>query len=1065
MGPSHRPNIKKFSTPSRTPVAGTAPHHNSKAPTPLVYLAGNRTLTQARVPPLFGQAGIRGDRLPDTEDDPFLAPPAPPPDIDPADYDFGLHELDAGMPPQVDSRYAQKRQTQTNRWLHTVLPRLVPIFMDLLATTGDLRNLDGVMVEEPRCGCSYDELLGRGKTKPLEEIVIRICPCSPAASQLVKRGFFPCSPLEPSVAIGLHILEFARKLFLNLPPNNTAISTTLEEVLDDMGYKLSNRNALRRRFGNALEWYSAMRDLTAAKIDAAISTARESLAAEAPETPRAADTPLPASSPAPSAPSSPTKRRRPDTPPPDSSPPSSPPASPSKRRRQRAPSPSPSTSSSSPPPAQADYPFSLPEERTRPSEYLRWLCPACFGGKWENPSMKIAGIVAGDACFTQRRNIGNGCMDPAHQHPSSVFVSTEVTDAMDAYVESIRPSTTRGGSDEDGEPEDDHFEDPRLPVPKSVLDECESSFVAADERRIKSSTRFFDDTGLMALTCRHDHPLFVVNMKSAGEKQSNMLALLQMLFSHLPRNFVVGFLYDIVCQLERSLRKWNFFPPEYMERMEFAVSVLHAFGHNWVCQLQYHPRRRTLFGLSDGEGCERFWHSISKLIAYLRVCGYHRRLYTLDTQIRHLRNASIGRLGAWLGRRWAHMIDKRREATELFDECGHSRELLEEEHRKQVAAQTKPLPKRSRTAGKLAVEAIIRRRQAVGVLNKRITRLEETVMDLDADAEDVRRAQEDLKTAREKLKKDTATLKRKEKALGVEDRANLAHLTKSKFIAKRMNARAIKHRLREKLRARKFELDRVERTYRRKKKTEHKLKTHIEDAVARRDPSIQTLVRQYNTLCKEMKKLVKERKAPKNSIPPAPIDPKVIWGLDVDDEIWQDVGLDEEDDDTEPPLWLKDDTVRSGIRAMLELDRCEEEEVRIFHECRALRYWLAEEWEVVASAMAEADDNDDFGLRHQLQLRRTELCKLCASWITAIRGIPFKLEGLPPWGPSDDELRAVRLDDKNAKTVARDVDDDDEEEVEADGEEEELPIEDIEAFQRAEVYAQNTVDSYLDLGF
>ncbi|KAK7008483.1 hypothetical protein R3P38DRAFT_3324595 [Favolaschia claudopus] len=1026
MGHSHRPNIKKFSTPSRTPVAGTAPHHNSKKRvTPLVYLGGGRTLTQARVPPLFGQAGIRGDRLEDSDPnaDPFLQPPAAAPASDHSgtDYEFTVEELDGGTTTQLGgapSRYAQKRQTQTNHWLHTVLPRLVPIFMDLMATTRDLRNVDRVVVEEPSCACSHDELLGRGKTKhiavtlvrwtSLEDITIRICPCSPAASQLVQRGFFPCSPLEPSVAIGLHVLEFARKLFLNLPPNNTAISTTLEEVLDDMGYKLSNRNALRRRFGNALEWYSAMRDLTTAKIDAAISSARDSLAPEAPETPRAVNTPLPHSSPAPTPLSSPTKRRRADTPPPDSSPPSSPPASPSKRRLNI-------------------YGPSVPPASEGNGRMRRW-----YSRRWH--------------------------------HPSTIFVSTDVTDTMDAYVESIRPSR-HAAADDEGEPEDDHFEDPRLPVPKSVLDECESSFVAADERRIKSSTKFFDDTGLMALTCRHDHPLFVVNMKSAGEKQANMLALLQMLFSHLPRDFVVGFLYDIVCQLERSLRKWNFFPPEYMERLRFAVSVLHAFGHNWVCQLQYHPRRRTLFGLSDGEGCERFWHSISKLIAYLRVCGYHRRLYVLDTQIRHLRQASVGRLGMWLGRRWVHMKEKQREAKEEFEACGHSRELLEVEHRKQVEAQTKPLPKRSKTAGKVAVEAIIRRRQAVAVLKKRIARLEDTVMDLDADAEDVRRAQDDLRTAQEKLKKDEATLKRKEKALGVQDRANLAHLTTSKFIAKKMNARALKHRLREKLRNRKFELDRVERTYRRKKKTEHKLKIHIEDAVARRDPGIQTLVRQYNSLCKDMNKLVKERKAPKNSIPPAPIDPKAIWGLDVDDEIWQDVGLDDADEEAEPPLWLKDDTVRSGIKAMLVLDRCEEEQARVVHECRALRYWLAEEWDVVASAIAEADDNDDLGLKHQLLLRRTELCKLCASWSTAIRGIPFKVEGLPPWGPSDDELRAVRLDDKNAKTLARDVDEDDDEEVEADGEEEELPIEDIEAFQRAEVYAENTVDSYLDVEF
>ncbi|KAJ7247676.1 hypothetical protein B0H12DRAFT_978568, partial [Mycena haematopus] len=123
------------------------------------------------------------------------------------------------------------------------------------------------------------------------------------------------------------------------------------------------------------------------------------------------------------------------------------------------------------------------------------------------------------------------------------------------------------------------------------------------------------------LNCRHDHVLFVVNMKTAGEKQSNMFALLMTFLSHLPLAFVVGFLYDIACQTERSARKWGFLPPEYLARLQFAVSVLHAFGHHWLCQMKYHPRRRTLFGLSDGEGCERFWHSISKLISYLRVCG------------------------------------------------------------------------------------------------------------------------------------------------------------------------------------------------------------------------------------------------------------------------------------------------------------------------------------------------------------------------------------------------------------------------------------------------------------
>ena len=268
--------------------------------------------------------------------------------------------------------------------------------------------------------------------------------------------------------------------------------------------------------------------------------------------------------------------------------------------------------------------------------------------------MILSIIVSGDACFTQRRNKGRGGCDPPQQHPTSVFVSPKVVDEMDTYVNKIRPPREPAKSkrkksnmveEEEEEEEDrrsareqdkakskksrevvdvevdDKFEHPALPVPKSVLDDCEASFKAADEKMVKSSTQFFDDTGLMALNCRHDHVLFLVNMKSAGEKQSYRYALLMTLFSHLPVAFVIGLLYDIACQTERSARLWGFLPPEYLARLQFAVSVLHVFGHHWVCQLKYHPRRRTLFGLSDGEGTERFWHSISKLVSYLRVCG------------------------------------------------------------------------------------------------------------------------------------------------------------------------------------------------------------------------------------------------------------------------------------------------------------------------------------------------------------------------------------------------------------------------------------------------------------
>ncbi|KAG1781441.1 hypothetical protein EV702DRAFT_1177262 [Suillus placidus] len=124
-----------------------------------------------------------------------------------------------------------------------------------------------------------------------------------------------------------------------------------------------------------------------------------------------------------------------------------------------------------------------------------------------------------------------------------------------------------------------------MSVPVSVLDGCGESFTAADEKWEKASTC------LMGLLCRHDCVLWIMNLTSAGEKQHYSLTLLDRLFKHLPPQMTIRLLYDIGCQLERSCRKW--------------IAVFHAYGHQWPCQIIYHPRKCEGFGLSDGEGCER----------------------------------------------------------------------------------------------------------------------------------------------------------------------------------------------------------------------------------------------------------------------------------------------------------------------------------------------------------------------------------------------------------------------------------------------------------------------------
>jgi hypothetical protein len=176
-----------------------------------------------------------------------------------------------------------------------------------------------------------------------------------------------------------------------------------------------------------------------------------------------------------------------------------------------------------------------------------------------------------------------------------------------------------------------------LPISDAILDDCERSFTAAQESKAKSSVSFFDDTGLMALICRHDRVLFMVNLKSTGEKQYYAFALLDALFKELPQDWIIGVLYDIGCQIHRSCEKvWasnvmdvanvkqHNLLPNYRHRIIWGISVFHAYGHQWPCQLTYHPRKRPDFGLSDGEGCERFWSAISYLIPPLRVSNVSR---------------------------------------------------------------------------------------------------------------------------------------------------------------------------------------------------------------------------------------------------------------------------------------------------------------------------------------------------------------------------------------------------------------------------------------------------------
>jgi len=72
---------------------------------------------------------------------------------------------------------------------------------------------------------------------------------------------------------------------------------------------------------------------------------------------------------------------------------------------------------------------------------------------------------------------------------------------------------------------------------------------------------------------------------------------------------------------------------------------------------------------------------------------------------------------------------------------------------------------------------------------------------------------------------------------------------------------------------------------------------------------------------------------------PASIPGEGLWDLDVDSDLWMEIIQDSEYQNKDAPKWLCDKPTKQGIRAMLQLERSEEELERLDHERTAMHSW------------------------------------------------------------------------------------------------------------------------------
>ncbi|KIJ61168.1 hypothetical protein HYDPIDRAFT_97299, partial [Hydnomerulius pinastri MD-312] len=298
------------------------------------------------------------------------------------------------------------------------------------------------------------------------------------------------------------VLHLVKELFVHIPPNTSVWCKALEAFFHSLGYKVDAKEGIWRQFSNAYHWYCVLN----LSLDKHIRYLSEACTTPHPN-------PTPAGSQSPTTVTVPHDRHSLDV--------------------------------------EQSVPDNSEQTRDSPSPYLRHRCPLCFGGvRWRNHASIIDAIICIDACFTQKHRSGH--IDDPRNPTGTVFLSKPDLDKMEGKVDALRKPRKRGqNSREVTEDVQDGYEQ-GMNIPTSVLNGCNDSFLAADEKRQKASMQFFSDTGVMVLLCHHDCVIHLANMTSAGEKQHYALMLLKALFDHLPSDFHVGLLYDIGCQLERS---------------------------------------------------------------------------------------------------------------------------------------------------------------------------------------------------------------------------------------------------------------------------------------------------------------------------------------------------------------------------------------------------------------------------------------------------------------------------------------------------------------------------------
>ncbi|KAJ7592392.1 hypothetical protein C8J56DRAFT_1044865 [Mycena floridula] len=591
---------------------------------------------------------------------------------------------------------------------------------------------------------------------------------------------------------------------------------------------------------------------------------------------------------------------------------------------------------------------------------LREACPCCFGGSLFGRSFNQDGgdiHVAIDGNFHHKHVHGAGANNEFYQNRR--FLSKEYIDAVGERLAQAKKRPAKAYTS---------------PISEATINGCRESHHAAkgddagDGAEGNGKGIEFDDKGIMALVCRHDIPILLANIDTPGEQQKYAVALIEAFCQMIPREVTSTFCYDVAL----SLMSYDFLPDWILDRVLFVTSAMHAYGHGWICQLEYNPRLKKGLGLTDGEGVKRFWSRLRQLIGVERWSSRPRRLWLVDRQADAIAKELKEGLGYWITHRLeVGMLEQEQDAQLKLDEAGIEVAICREQWKLQKKEQL--VSESVRPGGvKKEMDKVLSLTTEIDRLDAIIAKTTKAIHQSGATPDSL-----EIIT---KLKETQTSLKVQSDGLYISlnvtsDFPELRYLPRE-LLQKLIVARSLKMIIRKKAISSFHEWDKLNQSISgRNKSIGTTLHQNTRKAISKRKPALLTQIKKFNGLRDEVQQLATDYP---NIAIPTPL-PTGLQDLRDSEDLMQDVLLSTSMGPL--PLWARDPRVRQGISATLKLDRCREERRRLGREADNLCCSFGRELTAIELARRLPK------YRHLAVLineRRQNMLHLKSAWSTAL---------------------------------------------------------------------------------